>query len=166
MPTMLTLFEREIHELTRAALRLEKLIAGSDSIPGPIRYQQILKRLSEFHRMWQNHRGNQQMLVLTLSSMERELAPILEDIDELGISIEQQLKAVSTSSWPHSAHAGLCSLRFAASRILTLIFQQIARERATCEPFIYRQNSSPAMTARLVLSAPVSKVKTNLRVIK
>jgi len=166
MPTMLTLFEREIHELSRAALRLEKLMAGSDSIPSPIRYQQILKRLSEFHRMWQNHRGNRQKLILTLSSMERELAPIIEDIDVLGFSIEQQLKAVSTSSWPNTAHAGLCSLRFAASRILTLIFQQIARERATCAPFIYRQNISPAKTPRLVLSEVRSKVKTNLRLIK
>jgi hypothetical protein len=163
---MLTLFEREIHELSRAALHLEKLMASSASIPSPIRYQQILKRLSEFHRMWLNHRGNQQKLLLTLSSMERELAPIIEDIDELGFSIEQQLKAVSTSSWPHSAHTGLCSLRFAASRILILIFQQLARERATCAPFILRQNIWPAKTAPLVLSKPVSNVKTNLRVIK
>jgi hypothetical protein len=163
---MLTLFEREIHELSRAALHLEKLIASSDSIPGPIRYQEILKRLSEFHRMWQNHRGNQQKLVLTLSSMERELAPILEDIDELGFSIEQQLKAVRPSSWPHSAQGGLCSLRFAASRILTLILQQIAKERATCAPFIHRGNISPAKTSRMVLPKPVSKVKASIRAMK
>jgi hypothetical protein len=166
MPTMLTLFEREVHELSRAALQLEKLIVGSDSIPSPIRYQQILKRLSEFRRMWQEHRGTQQKLISALSSMERQLAPMIEDIDALGFSIEQQLKAVTTSSWPHSAHAGLCSLRFAASRILTLIFQQIARERATCAPFVHNRKIPPAKTPRLVLSEPVSNVKTHLRLVR
>ena len=166
MPTMLTLFEREIHELSRAALHLEKLIVGSEPIPSPIRYQQILKRLSEFQRMWQDHRGNHQKLISTLSSMECQFAPVIEDIDQLGFSIEQQLKAVTTSSWPHSAHAGLSSLRFAASRILTLIFQQIARERATCAPLVHNRNISPAKTPRLVLSEPVSNVKTHLRLVK
>ena len=166
MPTMLTLFEREIHELSRAALHLEKLIVGSESISSPIRYQQILKRLSEFQRMWQDHRGNHQKLISTLSSMECQFAPVIEDIDQLGFSIEQQLKAVSTSSWPHSAHAGLSSLRFAASRILTVIFQQIARERATCTPLMYRRNISPATPRRLVLPEPVSTLKANFRVIK
>jgi hypothetical protein len=165
-PPIWTLFEREIHELSRDALHLEKLLVGSDSISSPIRYPQILKRLSEFHRMWREHRDHQHKLISTLSSMEHQLAPIIKDIDALGFSIEQQLKAVSTSSWPNSVQGGLCSLRFAASRILTLIFQQITKERATCAPFIHRRNISPAKTSRMALPKPVSKVKASIRTMK
>jgi hypothetical protein len=109
--------------------------------------------------MWRQHRGNQQKLISTLSSMERQLAPIIQDIDELGFSIEQQLKAVSTSPWPRSVHGGLCSIRFAASRILTLIFQQIARERATCAPLIHRRKISPVLPPTMVPSEAVRKLK-------
>jgi hypothetical protein len=98
--------------------------------------------------------------------MEHQLAPIIKDIDALGFSIEQQLKAVSTSSSPNSVQGGLCSLRFAASRILTLIFQQITKERATCAPFIHRRNISPAKTSRMALPKPVSKVKASIRTMK
>jgi len=166
MPTMWILFEQEIHELSRAALRLEKLIVGSNSLPSPIQYQQILKRLSEFHRMWQDHRITRQKLISALSSVKREVALAIEDIDELGFSIEQQLNAVSTSAWPHSAQAGMCSLRLAAARILNLIFQHIARERATCAPFIHHRNTSLAGPLRLVLPEPVSRVKRDLRLVK
>lgn len=159
MPTVPTVFEREIHELSRAALRLEKLMVCSDSIPSAVQYQQILRRLSEFHQMWREHRSNQQKLMSTLSSMGRQLAPIIQDIDELGFSIEQQLKAVSTSAWPRSVHGGLCSVRFAASRILTLIFQQIAKERATCAPLIHRRKTSPIKSPLIVPTDVLLKAK-------
>jgi len=159
MPTMPTVFEREILDLSRAALRLEKLMSCSDSVPSAVQYQQILKRLSEFHQMWRKHRGNQQKWMSTLSSMERQLAPIIQDIDELGFSIEQQLQAVSTSAWPRSMHGGLCSLRFAASRILALIFQQIARERASCAPLIHSRKISRVNPPMMVPTEGVQPVE-------
>jgi len=106
MPTVPTIFEREILDVSRDALHLEKLMWCSDSVPSAVHYQQILKRLSEFHQMWRKHRGNQEKWISTLSSMERQIAPIIQDIEELGFGIEQQLKAVSTSTWPRSVYGG------------------------------------------------------------
>jgi hypothetical protein len=39
--------------------------------------------------MWREHRDHQHKLISTLSSMKRQLAPIIKDIDAPGFSIEQ-----------------------------------------------------------------------------
>jgi hypothetical protein len=113
MPTLSTVFERELHDLTRAALQLEKHLRLADSIPSPVRYQQILNGLSDLHRLWSEY------------SIHRVAGG-----DGPTIKLEQQFDAIHISGWPRSTDAGLMSLRVAVPRILILLYQQIARERA------------------------------------
>jgi hypothetical protein len=154
---MPTVFEREILDLSRAALHLEKLMVCSDSIPSPVRYQQILKRLSELCSMWQEHRVNQRKLVSMFLSTAGQPAPT-EERDDSGSNIEQQLKAVSISTWPRNVDSGLTSMRVAVPGILRLLYQQIARERASCAPWIHRK-ISPVKSPLMVPSAAVLKGK-------
>lgn len=125
MPITRTVFEREIREISRIALKLEKLVAYSESIPSPVQYQQILRRVSELHQMWRDHLSN----------------PYLQEPDGLGFTIEQQLKAVSGSSWPRSAHIGMHCIRVSVSGILKLVFPQLALERTRIAQVIHRRRS-------------------------
>ena len=131
MPTMTTVFEREIQDLSRVALQLERLVACSEPIPGPVLYQQILKQLSGLYRRWQEHRTHQRTRVSRCVPNDVEAAKMVQDWDAPSYNIELQLKAVSLSSWPRSVQAGLTSIRIAVPAILRLLYQQIARERAT-----------------------------------
>lgn len=158
MPTMPTVFEREILDLSRAALHLEKLMVCSDSIPSPVRYLQILKCLSELSSMWQEHRINQRKLTSLFPSKDDQLA-LTVDRDDPALHIEQQLRAVSISIWPRNMDAGLSAVRVAASGILKLLYQQIARERATFAPLVYRRKMSPAKSPLMFPSAAITKVK-------
>jgi hypothetical protein len=157
MPTMPTVFEREILDLSRAALHLEKLMVCSDSIPSPVRYQQILRRISELCSMWQEHRINQSKLISMFLSKEEQPAPTA-DRDDPGFKIEQQLKAVSISTWPRNVDTGLSSLRVAVPGILRLLYQQIATERATCAPWIHRK-VSPVKSPLMLPSSTALKVR-------
>jgi hypothetical protein len=155
MPNISTVFEREILDLSRAALQLERLSICSDSIPAPVRYQQILKRLSELHRRWQEHKVHQGTQISKFFSDGGELFSIVHDwdepsIDEPSINVEQQLKAISNSCWPRSAEAGLSSIRVSVTGILHLLYQQIARERSTCATLIHRRRTSMAKIPVLV----------------
>jgi len=128
MPTTRTVFERETREISRAALKLEKLVANSDSIPSPVHYQKILRRLSELHQMWRDHMRN----------------PLIQEADARVFHIEQQLKAVSISPWPRSAQAGMLAIRVSVSGILKLLFQQMTLERASLAavaPAIHRKRT-------------------------
>jgi len=158
MPTVSTVFEREILDLSRAALHLEKLMVCSDSIPSPVRYQQIIRRLSDLCRMWQEHRIHQRKLISILLSKDGHSVPIV-DRDEPGFYIEQQLKTVSVSTWPRTVDSGLSSIRIAVPGILKLLYQQIARERATCAPLIHRRKISAVMGPLMLPSETVLKVK-------
>jgi len=155
---MPTVFEREILDLSRAALHLEKLMVCSDSIPSPVRYQQILKHLSELCSMWQEHRINQRKLISIFLSKDDQPAPTV-DRDDLGSNIEQQLKEVSVSPWPRNVDSGLSSVRVVVPGILKLLYQQIARERATFAPLVYRRKMSPAKSPLMFPSAAITKVK-------
>jgi hypothetical protein len=158
MPTLLTVFEREILDLSRAALHLEKLLVCSDSIPSPVRYQRVLKCLSELCWKWEEHRVHQRKLITMLLSKDGQPAPMV-DRDEPGFYIEQQLKTVSVSMWPRTVDAGLSSLRVAVPGILKLLYQQIARERATCAPLIHRRKIASAKRPLMLPLESVLKIK-------
>jgi len=155
---MPTVFEREILDLSRAALHLEKLMVCSDSIPSPVRYQQILKRISELCSMWQEHRINQRKLISMFLSKDDQLVSTA-DRDDPGFNIEQQLKAVSISTWPRNVDSGLSSIRVAVPEILKLLYQQIASERATVAPLTYRRKMSPVKSPLMLPAPAVMKVK-------
>ena len=159
MPATRMVFEREIREISRTALQLEKLMVYPDSVPSPVHYQQILNRLSELYRMWRDHRSNQSRLMATLLSKQRQSTAITEDLEESALHLEQQLKAVSISAWPRSAQGGLYSIRVSASGILKSLFQQIAGERATCAPMIQRRRTSLRKSPQMLPSVAGLLVK-------
>jgi hypothetical protein len=159
MPTIRTGFEREIREISRAALQLEKLMVYSNSNRSPVHYQQILRRVSELYVMWTQHRDNQSRLVSTLLRKERQLPFIVQDVDNHGFDLEQQLKGVTMSSWPRSAHGGLSAIRVSVSGILESLFRQIERERATYGPVIHRPRNSPLKNPQMLPSVAGLRVK-------
>ena len=134
MPTLRSTIERELLDLSRTAIQLEKLTGCTDLVPGPVRYQQILRRLSELHFKWQQHRLH---------------SSIVPEWDEPSLQLEQQLKAASISDWPRSADAGLSSLRVAVPRILQQLYQQIAKERMAHRTFVHSRKASPARRSAL-----------------
>jgi hypothetical protein len=159
MPTLPTIIEREFLDLSRAALQLERLTVGADPIPSPVRYQQILKRLSELQSRWLKHRNNQRARISKFLSNDVEVSRIVQDWDAPSFNVELQLKAVSISNWPRFPQAGLSSLRVAVPDILQLVYQQIARERAACATWIHRRTTSPAKRPMLVRAESARTVK-------
>ncbi|HET9130215.1 MAG TPA: hypothetical protein VFO86_04665 [Terriglobia bacterium] len=159
MPTMATVFEREIFDLSRAALQLERLTACSEPIPGPVLYQQILNQLSELYRRWQQHRVHQRTRVSRCLPNDAEASIIVQHWDAPSFNVELQLKAVSISSWPRSVQVGLTSIRIAIPEILQLLYQQIARERATVATLIQPRRTELAKRPMLLRTEPVLKIK-------
>jgi hypothetical protein len=152
MPTISVVFELEFFELTRAAIQLERLSVCSPSIPSAVQYQHIVNQLSELYSRWSEHRVHQRERISRFLPNDRESAVILQDWDAPSFNVELQLKAVSVSNWPRSIEAGLSSIRIAVSEILTLVYQQIAKERATCATLIHsrkpqQRESIPAVGA-------------------
>jgi hypothetical protein len=137
MPTISAIFEREFLELTRAALKLERLTVCSPSIPSAVQYRQIMKQLSELYSRWSEHRVRQRERISRFLPNDRESAVMIQDWDAPSFNVELQLKAVSVSHWPRFIEAGLSSIRIAVSEILQLVYQQIASERATCATLIH-----------------------------
>ena len=133
---MPTIFEREILDLSRAALQLERLAARSDSTPGPVQYRRILVRLSELYVRWQEHRVHQRTRFSKLLSNNAEVFRMVQDWDAPSFNVELQLKAICASNWPRSIPAGLSSIRVAVPEILQLLYQQIARERTAYRTLI------------------------------
>jgi hypothetical protein len=146
--------EREIQEISSKTKGTLRLIASTDPMPGPALYQEVIRNFTWLHEAWRNHRENLSQALPLIAHRDPHLALFLDDLEEDGASLEQQLGARSSAGWPRKPEIGLTSIRLGGRETLTSLLRQLESERTTVVPLLRRALSPvPASSDRQLASA-------------
>jgi len=130
--------ERDIQELSSKTKGTLRLIASIEPRPGPALYQEVIKNLVSIHEAWSDHRRKLGQALPLIAHREPHLVVFLEDLEEDGASIEQQLAARSSAGWPRRPEIGVTSIRLRGRETLTALLRQLDSERTTVVPLLRR----------------------------
>lgn len=138
MRDLLPGIERDIQVLSNSTKRTLRLIASADPMPGPALYQEVVKDFAAIHKAWESHRKKLEQVLPLIAQQEPHLAVFLEDLEEDGATIEQQLASRSSAGWPRKPEIGVASIRLRGRETLTSLLRQLESERTTVVPLLRR----------------------------
>ena len=154
MRDLLAEIEKDIQELSSQTKGTLRLIASTEPMPGPALYQEVIRNFISIHEAWLGHRQRLGQALPLIAHREPHLAVFLDDLDEEGVSIEQQLAARSSAGWPRRPEIGVTSIRLRGRETLTALLRQIESERTTVVPLLRRALTRiPASSDRELASA-------------
>ena len=132
------LFESSIRELSRLTLRALAVLSPSNSVPDPVRYQEVIRCISELRQMWADHMVLHSRASSIILASDPHFTDFLTALDREGSDFDHQLSALSSAAWPRSSGAAMYSVRGRIAETLTALHHQVDRERTTVLPLLRR----------------------------
>lgn len=139
MSETLTVIEEDIHSISKTVASMLGRLAALDGHPSPTAYQASIREVMHVRDMWLDHLQLENHILHGLFMGNRHTAPILSQCERDRAEIRRQLDALCTAPWPRSVQAGLNTVRFRATRTMTLLLRQLIKERTTILPLLRRR---------------------------
>jgi len=107
-------------------------------MPGPALYQEVIRNFASIHDAWRDHRQKLNQALPLIAHRDPHLVLFLDDLEEDGASLEQQLATRSSAGWPRRPEIGVTTIRLRGRETLTSLLLQLESERTTVVPLLRR----------------------------